>query len=278
MRSNNKDTSAIYKDYELRREISGVPNNKVEKISNKYKKRRKRKKCIRIVMILTSILIFSFIVIACQPKYHIKTIEVVGNRQMSQKQIIEDSTLKTGDNIFKMNTFLLEKRMKKNPFYGNVQIDRKYPDKVVIKVEERKPTIAFPYGDKYVLINSDGIVMKLSNENPKLSEIVGVTIKGMERGEVLETSDDELFEKSLEFLALVDENDLFFKRIDLRKKNAKLNVYDNLYVKGKLGDISARIKDGNLKKVLIDLYRKNIKRGTVVIDGDKTCSFTPKFN
>lgn len=277
MRSNKKNTSKIYREYEQRKQFSEV-NGKVEKISNKYKKRRKRKKITRIILILICILIVIFIVIASQPKYRIKTIEIVGNKQMSQTQIIDDSKIKIGKNIFEMNTFLLEKRMKKNPFYGDVEIDRVYPDKVVITVQERKPTIAFPYGDKYVLINSDGIVMKLSDENPKLSEIVGVTIKGMERGKVLETSDDELFEKSLEFLALVEENDLFFKRIDLRKKNAKLNVYDNLYVKGKLEDISESIENGNLKKVLIDLYNKNIKRGTVIIDGDKTCSFTPKFN
>ena len=278
MRSNNKDTSIIYRAYEERQEVSGVPNNKVEKISKKYKKRRKRKKIIKIAIVLIAIFIITFVIIACQPKFHIKSIDIIGNKQMSQAQIIDDSTLKVGNNIFKMNTFLIEKRMKENPFYGDVKIERKYPDKVVITVEERKPTIAFPYGDKYVLINSDGIVMKLSDENPKLAEIVGVTIRGMERGKVLKTSDDELFEKSLEFLALVDENDLFFKRIDLRKKNAKLNVYDNLYVKGKLEDISARIEDGNLKKVLIDLYSKKITRGTVVIDGDKTCSFTPKYN
>ena len=281
MRSNKKDAKEVRKVYEAmerHEEESDVPNKKVEKISNKYKKRRKRRKQIKILAILFVVLVIVFAIVASQPKYHIKEIQVVGNNQMTQSQIINDSEVKVGESIFKMNTFLRERNMKKNPFYSSIKIKREFPNKVVITVEERKPTIAFPYGEKYVLINSDGIVMKLSDKNPKLSEIVGVTIKTMKRGKVLKTNDDELFRKSLEFLELVEDNDLFFKRIDLRKKNAKLNVYGKLYVKGKMSDIIASIENGNMKKVLIDVYSKEIKRGTIVIDGDKTCSFTPKFN
>lgn len=278
MKRNDMENSNIYTDCDIQSELTNRINSRAEKISNKYRKRRKRKKVRRIVIILLIILAIILGFIACQPKYKIKDIQVVGNEQMTQKEIISDSNIKEGDNIFKMNVFLRERKMKKNPFYGSVDIKREFPDKIVITVDERKPTIAFPYGEKFVLINSDGIVMNLSDENPKLSEIVGVTIKTMERGKVLETNDDELFQKSLDFLSLVDKNDLFFKRIDLRKKNAKLNVYDNLYVKGKIEDITFNIKNGNLKKVLIDLYSKGMKRGTIVIDGDETCSFTPKYN
>ena len=277
MRRSNKDISSIYNETENRPE-PGHGKNRAAKISNKYKRRRKRKKVARVVIILLIIIAIILGVVASQPKYHISDIQVIGNKQMTKKEIISDSNIKVGDNIFKMNVLLREKKMKKNPFYGDVNIKRQFPDKVVIEIEERKPTIAFPYGEKYVLINSDGIVMKLSEDNPKLSEIVGVTIKAMERGEVLKTNDDALFEKSLEFLSMVDDNDLFFKRIDLRKKNAKLNVYDNLYVKGKLDAITASIKNGNLKKVLIDLYTKGMKRGTIVVEGEATCSFTPKYN
>ena len=280
MRSNKKEAKEVYEVYEAyerHREQSSVPNTKVEKISNKYKKRRKRRKQIKVVFVLLIILSIAFLIVAHQPKFHIKKIIVEGNNQMTQSQIINDANVKEGDSIFKMNTFLREHKMKKNPFYSSVNIKRKLPDQVIITVEERKPTIAFPYGERYVLINSDGIVMKLSEKNPKLAEIVGVTIKSMERGKVLKTNDDELFRKSLDFLVMVEENDLFFKRIDLRKKNVKLNVYDNLYVKGKITDISSNIENGKLKKVLIDVYSKGIKRGTIVIDEDKNCSFTPKF-
>lgn len=278
MRREFDQSSSVYSQYENQLESNGRHNSRAEKISNKYRKRRKRKKVIRIVLIILIIISIILGIRACQPKYKVESVQVIGNKQMTKSEVISDSEIKLGDNIFKMNLFLREKKMMQNPFYSSVNIKRQFPNKVVITVEERKPTIAFPYGEKFVLINSDGIVMKLSDENPRLSEIVGVTIKTMERGKVLKTNDDELFEKSLEFVSLVDKNDLFFKRIDLRKKNAKLNVYDNLYVKGKIQYITSSIENGNLKKVLIDLYNKGMKRGTVVIDGEETCSFTPKYN
>ena len=278
MKTNEKDNSNIYSAYESQQDSLSKVNTRAAKISNKDRKRRKRKKVMKVVIIILIILVIIFCLISRQPKYDIASIEVTGNKQMTKNEIISDSEIKVGDNIFKMNVLLKEKKMKLNPFYSKVDIKREFPDKITIDVEERKPTIAFPYGEKFVLINSDGIVMKLSDENPRLSEIVGVTIKSMERGEVLKTNDDELFEKSLEFLSLVDENDLFFKRIDLRKKNAKLNDYDNLYVKGRIEAITSSIENGNLKKVLIDLYSKGMKRGTIVIDDDQTCSFTPKYN
>lgn len=277
MRSSNKDISSIYNQAENGNKF-GYEKNRAEKISNKYKKKRRRKKIAKVLIILLIIIAIILGVIVSQPKYNIGEIKVIGNKQMTKREVIADSNINVGDNIFKINVFLMEKKMKQNPFYADVNVKRQFPNQVVIQIEERKPTIAFPYGEKYVLINSDGIVMKLSEDNPRLSEIVGVTIKAMERGEVLKTNDDALFEKSLEFLSMVDENDLFFKRIDLRKKNAKLNVYDNLYVKGKLDAITASIKNGNLKKVLIDLYTKGMKRGTIVVEGEANCSFTPKYN
>ena len=37
------------------------------------------------------------------------------------------------------------------------------------------------------------------------------------------------------------------------------------------------LKNGNLKSVLVDVYNKNIKRGTVNVTKEGVISFTPTF-
>lgn len=251
------------------------PGHGTEKV-RKRKKRRKKHYFLRFFVVAA-------IIAACAaylstPKFDIEKIRVDGNSQIKDKVVIEESGIKKGNNIFRINTFSVKRKMLENPYYEDISIKRELPSTLVIEVTERKPAVAFPYGEKYVLISSDGIVMKLSKTNPSLPEIVGVTITEMEKGEVLVTSDSQLFEKSLAFLTLAESEDLFFRRIDLRFDKARLNVYKNLYVKGSYEDVKKNIENGNLKKVLVDLYNRDIERGTVLVDGTEYCSYTPTFN
>ena len=72
-----------------------------------------------------------------------------------------------------------------------------------------------------------------------------------------------------------DENDLYFKRIVFNKTKVDAYVYDNLKVTGKYDYLMSSIKSGTLKKVIYDLYQKDIEKGTVNVYNNDYCFFTP---
>lgn len=242
----------------------------------KKKKRKKKRPLLKLTLILCTVAAVFFVM--SLPYFDIKQITVEGNSLIDSTQIIEESEIKKGDNIFRLNKKQSKKMLAENPYFESVKISKKLPDKISITVVERVPKAVLPYGDRYVVLNGEGVVMGLKDSNPKLTKIMGITIKTMDSGQKVVTGQQESFNSSLEMIAMAEKNDLFFKSVSIGEKGKTLlNVYDNLYVEGNLEQIKKQIENGNLKGVLSDLYKKKIKRGTVLINGEKYCSFTPTF-
>lgn len=247
-----------------------------QRIKRKKKKRKKKSPLIRLIVLLSMIAI----VICCLklPVFDIKSIEVTGNEVIKDSQIRKESTVKKGDNFFQIRKKSIENALLENPYFESVKINKDIPDTVKIQVVERVPCAILPYGDKYVVLDEGGIVLGLKKSNPKLTTIMGITIKNMDSGQVVVPKQQEVFDKSLDFIKLAEENDLFFKIVHVEGKRIQCNVYDNIYVEGRYDQVVKQMKNGNLKAILEDLYKKEIKRGTVIVNGEKYCSFTPTFD
>lgn len=243
---------------------------------NKRKKKRRKKHYILRLLVLIAIII-ALVVCMNIPYFGIKTIKIEGNKYVSQKQVLKDTKVEIGDNIIKTTKTQIKKRMSENPYYKAIKINKNFPDEMIITVEERVPMAVLPYGDRYVVLDIEGRVLGLKDINPKLTEISGITIKNMEKGKIVEPKETKEFSKSLEVLAAMNNNDLFFKDISIDGNRAVINVYDKLFVRGKTEELLKNIKNNNLQSILYDLYKKKIKRGTVKISGKEYCSFTPTF-
>ncbi len=243
------------------------------------KKRKKRKKKRYLLKFFLCLLVIGAVIFVMSLSYFdIKTITVTGNDTISQEQAISDAKLKEGDNIFFLNKRKISKNLhKKSALYGDIKIDRKLPNTIVIDISERIPEMTLPYGDKYVVLDKEGVVLGLSTKTPEVTEIGGITIKKMDSGKVVEINEEETFEKAKTIIEKAKEADIFFMSVSIDGDDASCNVYDKLYVKCTYDELTKIMDNGSLKEILYDLYSKGIKRGTVKVDSEKYCSFTPTY-
>lgn len=272
---------------QLQEELQGDLQGELQKPSQEplhgqpvdTKKRKKRKKKRYLLKFFLCLLVIGAVIFVISLSYFdIKTITVTGNDTISHEQAISDAGVKEGDNIFFLNKRKISKNMhKKSALYGDIKIDRQFPNEIVIDIAERIPAMTLPYGDKYVVLDDEGVVLGLSTTVPKVTEIGGITIKKMDSGEVVEINEEATFEKAKTIIKKTEKADIFFMSVSIDGDDVVCNVYDKLYVKCTYDELTKIMEDGSLKEILYDLYSKGIKRGTVKVDSDKYCSFTPTY-
>ncbi|MBE5035788.1 cell division protein FtsQ/DivIB [Gallibacter intestinalis] len=248
-----------------------------EQLRPQRRKKRKKKHYLLKFFILIIIVGAAFLVMSSS-RFDITEIKVEGNVNIAVETAIEDSGIKTGDNIFFMNKRQIVKKMQeKSPLYGDVTIDRQLPGTLTINVAERTAAMTLPYGEKYVVLDAQGIVIGLVDSQPQVTEINGITIKKMDSGEEVEPKEAEIYQQSVEIIQKANAADLFFKSVSVGEKEVVCNVYDRLYVKCTYDELIKIIDNGDLKGVLSDLYGRKIKRGTVTVEKKGYCSFSPTF-
>lgn len=248
-----------------------------EQLRPQRRKKRKKKHYLLKFFILIIIVGAAFLVMSSS-RFDITEIKVEGNVNIAAETAIEDSGIKTGDNIFFMNKRQIVKTMQeKSPLYGDVTIDRQLPGTLTINVAERTAAMTLPYGEKYVVLDAQGIVIGLVDSQPQVTEIKGITIKKMDSGEEVEPKEAEIYQQSVEIIQKANAADLFFKSVSVGEKEVVCNVYDRLYVKCTYDELIKIIDNGDLKGVLSDLYGRKIKRGTVTVEKKGYCSFSPTF-
>lgn len=251
---------------------------KVLESTNVVKKEVKRKHPFRNFLIFVCI---SGIIIYLMSTsiFDIKTIRVRGNHYYSEKQVITLSDAQTGVNIFwGAGDSKIKNRLKKDPYFDNVSIRRRLPSTLVIKVEERKQIAAVEYGDKYVVIDPKGVVLRTGKIDPKLTLISGLKIREMKKGQGLKVKQSKSFEKTLNMLEAMEKGDIFFKKTTFEEgQNANIRAYilDNLLVRGKPAYVMKRLNSGDLQKVVNNLVKNGNARGTIYIDENNFITFSP---
>lgn len=251
---------------------------KVLESTNVVKKEVKRKHPFRNFLIFVSI--FGIIIYLMSTSiFDIKTIRVRGNHYYSEKQVITLSDAQTGVNIFwGAGDSKIKNRLKKDPYFDNVSIRRRLPSTLVIKVEERKQIAAVEYGDKYVVIDPKGVVLRTGKIDPKLTLISGLKIREMKKGQELKVKQSKSFEKTLKMLEAMEKGDIFFKKTTFEEgQNANIRAYilDNLVVRGKPAYVMKRLNSGDLQKVVNNLVKNGNARGTIYIDENNFITFSP---
>lgn len=211
--------------------------------------------------------------------FDIKSIKVKGNHYYSDQQVITLADAKKGVNIFwGAGDSKIKNRLKKDPYFVDVSIRRKLPSTLVIAVEERKQIAAVEYGDKYVVIDPEGVVLRTGKIDPKLTLISGLKITKMQRGEQLKVKQSKTLAKTLDMLQAMEKGDIFFKKTIFEEgQDAYIRAYvlDNLVVKGKPQYVLKRMKSGDLQKVVNNLMQKEDVRGTIFIDENNFITFSP---
>ncbi len=132
----------------------------------KARQRKARKKKAVISLIFTIIVLFITAVILCLTVFFpIETVSATGSKIYSDKEIINQSGIKIGDNIFTFGEKESTERLKnKLPFIENVEFERKLPNKLYIKVSDAKVYYCLKKGDSYYSISEAGWVLEKTAE------------------------------------------------------------------------------------------------------------------
>jgi cell division protein FtsQ len=145
------------------------------------------------------------------PDYRLTTIEVQTDGMLQHEQILQTAGLEEGENIFRVNLALVQDRLQQLPQVDEVQVVRKLPGEIDIKITERKP-IAWITSDKQIsdpfsseaafLVDARGVLMKEKKLVPEylgLPLISGCTNEPLEAGKIVESLEAKA---ALELLSL----------------------------------------------------------------------------
>jgi cell division septal protein FtsQ len=133
------------------------------------------------------------------PDYQVNTIELQTDGTLQREQVLKAADLREGENSFSVNLARVHDRIQQLPQVDEVQVVRKLPAEIDIRVVERKPVawitsnkeISDPFvSDAAFLVDARGVLMrqkKLLPEYLGLPLIVGCSSESLEAGKVVES-------------------------------------------------------------------------------------------
>ncbi len=133
------------------------------------------------------------------PDYRLSTIAVQTDGTLQRDQILKEAALAEGLNIFSVNLAQVHDRLQQLPQVDEVQVERKMPNEIDIKITERKPiawitsekAVADPFAsDAAFLVDARGILMKEKKLLPEylaLPLITGCSSEGLVPGKTVDS-------------------------------------------------------------------------------------------
>ena len=258
-------------------ELSGYEDYAPEQPKQPVKKKKKRRrKHYFLRFCIFCALVFGLYTFLNSDFFAVRNFEVTGNQYYTPAQIIEMSGLQSGVNLFfETKTRPARNALLEDPYIRLAEIKRKPKDTIQINIEERREYAGVPYGDQYVLIDREGTVLRVADAEPTLPILGNMTITEMTPGSALQVEQAYLLTDTLSLLQLVEENDIYFKRIDFSTVIVRAYIYDDLYCEG----APANIRDNmaSIQKLLQELYQQEITRGVIRVGTDNYLSYSPSY-
>lgn len=243
-----------------------------------YYRNKKRRFRIRFYAGVTSAaLIITAAVLSVSGIFTVDSIEVKGNTHYSAEEIINMGHAVPGRNlIYQANKEEIKEYLEQNPYISTAAVSRKFPSTLVIKVTERTERLAFGYDDDYLIMDENGILLKKTRNEPKVTVVEGLVVNRIKLGEKIGTEEKRRFNSVLDIIRSMIKSDLYFVKLDVSdRKKVKAYVYDNLVVKTDYDTLLTNMENGKLHVVLEKIFAEGIERGTITFGEDGSASFQP---
>lgn len=132
-----------------------------EKINTTVRRRKKKNIKLRAgIIIAVLVLVAAFIGVLNAPGLKVSEVLCEGTSVLKAEDIIAKANLSTGTNILLSNVGRAKKNIEKEPLVKSCTVKRVFPNKILIKVEERIPAAYISSENGCVLIDIDGYVLK----------------------------------------------------------------------------------------------------------------------
>lgn len=224
----------------------------------RQEKKRNRRTAFYVCLFVFVSLVFVAICVAVF--LNVKTVDIVGNKRYSDKEISKLVPIEIGDNIFSFDSDEIETAiLEKYPYIKTVEVKRDLPTTVVVEIVEAKPYYsAVIAGDTYFLSHELKILEKIEGTDVDVSNQVNLTLNNVRKCIV---GEDIQFVDERTVVALTDLRNQFQKNvieskivsIDVRSRFDIYFNYDNRF-KVYLGDMeNAEVKIRFLVGILDEL-------------------------
>ena len=275
-----KAEAARYEKEQEKEELSPEDIAIVEKIKQRKIEsaaREKRRKRRLISSLITAFVLITAFALSFTSIFTVDSIEVKGNSHYTAEEIISMGHAVAGKNlIYHSDKNSIKGFLEQNPYIKNADVKRKLPSTLVIEVEERTEMMALPYDDDFLILDTEGILLKKNRTQPKLTLAVGNVINRIKLGEELGTKDADLMKKTTKLVQAMTANDLYYVKVDMSDtSNVKAYIYNSLIVRTDYDTLIENMENGRLHKVLDELFSDSIKRGTITFSDDGTATFMP---
>ena len=263
-----------------------MKNNKRKQMEEEYnrhrdKEIRKKRKKRRIItsLLLIAIVLGGTVFALVSPIFNIQNIQVSGNEQVASDTIESLSGLSDGQNIFKFLKKNVINDIKKEPYIESVEVKRVLPNTIQIKVKERKKRFAIKFLNSYAIINSQGYILELSENQGDLPIISGITTPEEEitKGRRLNENDLNNLEIIIKIMNISRDNNIdeLISGVEITKEN-EINIQmDSEKKVVHLGD------DTNLSNKIIYvsaiINQTKEQSGDIFVNGDLNNKFKPYF-
>ena len=158
-----------------------------------------------IIFLVVSAAVLSFFVYV--PFFTLQEIRLDGAKYLTQEDILRIGNIYMGEQLFRLETNVVQSRLSKDLRIEEVSVRRKLPHSLEIQIKERRPiaTISCDYG--YLDLDRSGIILD-SYKTIKMMQIPMITGAAIRDLYIGDTIDDELVKKILDFLQRLNEDTL----------------------------------------------------------------------
>lgn len=236
-----------------------LTKDKIYGMLNRKNKNSKKNRRIFIAVIAVLLLMFPLYILISQwarstSLFWIKTVEIKGNKTISEKDILSTLNIGKQTNLFTFETDSLRKTLETHPQILSAEIDKGIPSKITITIQERKP-IAIING-KYSLycIDRDRVVwQKNTDVTLDLPFISGIAEDSLTVGKPLNTSNITDF---IHVINLTEKDKMISEVLANPKNEIIVYTLDEGY-RANLGKNNFEKKIIYLKKVLSELKNRS---------------------
>lgn len=222
-------------------------SNEIKKYLKTKKRRKKIKKAIMIVIVLTIALV---LFLTKAPIFNINAIDVIGTSKISSDNLKENLKKFIGQNIYIVNEREIKNILMQDKYVKEVKISRKGISKLVINIVEESPVFYVDNNGVIEVINEELVVIEELNsiEGRNLVKISGIDSENISIGEKI--SEDEILSSILE---------KFYPYIAQNREAIKfdeINIADIVNIKGRIGEVEVFFgDDSDLHNKMENIYR-----------------------
>ena len=162
-------------------------------------------KTVLIVLLIVTVLVFiwSFIF---NPSMRIDHIEINGNYEFSDEQIMDALDIHIGDHIFKPTLNRSMSLVRSTPYIIDIDVDIDFPSGIVINVTERHRLAYIRVPDGYAVIDSEGVILDFQtfdNAQDVHPILCGLDLNGVVIGQRTDITESLKFRKMILVLGAV---------------------------------------------------------------------------